>query len=346
LTTAAIIGAGISGLACAERLTALGYQVTLFDKGRGAGGRMSTRRVMTEAGEVAFDHGAQFLTARDPAFLKLTEKLAHEGILRPWTHVVRLEKDGSTQPLSRDILYVGVPGMNSVVRALADGHLTHWGTRVTRLDRAETSGWDLYAEATLLGRFDIVVIAVPAEQVGDLLAQVQPAFAEQASRVRSDPCWTAMLAFDQAIALPWAACEPIGHDVLGFVSHNSSKPGRGPISALVVQATPHWSQAHLEDDQSAVADALWAALSTAFDVQAVPIFKAAHRWRYARVGKAGTAHDSPEFKNDAESAPSHHVGALWDGNMQLGVCGDWLLGPRIECGFLSGHRLGDMIANG
>jgi renalase len=55
----AIIGAGIAGLACAQRLQDGGCSVTLFDKGRGAGGRMATRRVTTPFGEIAFDHGAQ-----------------------------------------------------------------------------------------------------------------------------------------------------------------------------------------------------------------------------------------------------------------------------------------------
>ena len=60
-----IVGAGMAGLACAEELTRLGHAVLLFDKGRGPGGRMSTRRIQTSAGEAYFDHGAQYFTVRD-----------------------------------------------------------------------------------------------------------------------------------------------------------------------------------------------------------------------------------------------------------------------------------------
>ena len=60
----AVIGAGIAGLSCARALAASGVHVTVFDKSRGSGGRMSTRR-----GEGwACDHGAQYFTARDPLF--------------------------------------------------------------------------------------------------------------------------------------------------------------------------------------------------------------------------------------------------------------------------------------
>lgn len=43
----AIVGAGLADLSCAQALQAGGTEVALFDKGRGAGGRMATRRVDT-----------------------------------------------------------------------------------------------------------------------------------------------------------------------------------------------------------------------------------------------------------------------------------------------------------
>ncbi|MFM8940069.1 MAG: FAD-dependent oxidoreductase, partial [Phenylobacterium sp.] len=58
----AIIGAGLSGLACARSLHREGRKVQLFDKARGPGGRMSTRRVETPLGTIGFDHGAQYFT--------------------------------------------------------------------------------------------------------------------------------------------------------------------------------------------------------------------------------------------------------------------------------------------
>ena len=57
----AIIGAGMSGLACARRLVDAGLSPVVFDKGQGIGGRMATHRV----DGLQFDHGAQYVTAQD-----------------------------------------------------------------------------------------------------------------------------------------------------------------------------------------------------------------------------------------------------------------------------------------
>ena len=53
MTQIAIIGAGIAGLACARKLAQAGVHAVVFDKGRGIGGRVATRR----AGDLRFDHG-------------------------------------------------------------------------------------------------------------------------------------------------------------------------------------------------------------------------------------------------------------------------------------------------
>ena len=65
-----VVGAGISGCVCAYRLAEQGHDVVLVEKGRGVGGRMSTRRM---AG-ARIDHGAQFFTAKSDNFKKIIEQ--------------------------------------------------------------------------------------------------------------------------------------------------------------------------------------------------------------------------------------------------------------------------------
>ena len=77
----AIVGAGMAGLSCATRLAALGHEIALFDKGRGPGGRMATRRVEADGTMLRFDHGAQYFTARDPRFVEQVARWEREGVL-------------------------------------------------------------------------------------------------------------------------------------------------------------------------------------------------------------------------------------------------------------------------
>ena len=101
-----VIGAGIAGLSCAELLQSAGHAVRVFDKGRGAGGRMATRRVASPAGDVAFDHGAQYFTTRDPRFAAAVTRWQQSGAVARW-------------PIAGDDAWVGTPGMSAVVQALA-----------------------------------------------------------------------------------------------------------------------------------------------------------------------------------------------------------------------------------
>ena len=101
-----IVGAGMAGLSCADALSRRDHEVTLFDKARGPGGRMSTRRLACEAGTMSFDHGAQYFTVRDREFSKLVADWSLRTVAAPW-------------PEAGVDAGVGWPGMNGVIRDMA-----------------------------------------------------------------------------------------------------------------------------------------------------------------------------------------------------------------------------------
>jgi hypothetical protein len=303
-----IVGAGMAGLACAEGLAALGCEVALIDKGRGPGGRMSTRRLATPKGEAAFDHGAQYFTVRDKAFRRRVEAWLAAGVVARW-------------PAAGDDAFVGAPGMNAPVREMASRQQVVWSTRVTRLE-AKASGWRLSTQTGELLDFDVAVIATPAEQAAELLAEVAPDLAARAKGAPSQPCWTLILAFASRVEAKDCGR---GEGVIGWAARNSSKPVRAGPESWVVQAGPDWSRTHLEDDPATVALALKQAFAERLGAPLPPILaEDVHRWRFARSGAEGS-------------------GAIWDAARSLGVCGDWLIGPRVEAAWLSGTDLAARI---
>tara|TARA_R110001599_G_scaffold29407_6_gene100560 strand:+ start:1083 stop:2018 length:936 start_codon:yes stop_codon:yes gene_type:complete len=307
----AIVGSGLAGLACADHLVAAGHQVSLFDKARGPGGRMSTRRAKTTAGEVSFDHGAQYFTARDQAFQTVVKQWQDDGAVARWA-------------AAGQEAWVGAPAMNAPIKLLAARHDVTWSMHIDGLVKQE-NGWQLQSEGQIInGLFDIVILAIPAEQASALLAPLDVRLHTIAANIVSAPCWTVMLAFADPIKTDKVTVRDDA--VIGWAARNSDKPGRKGPDSWVIQASPGWSLEHLENSQEQVVSVLSDRFADILDVSlAEPLMSSAHRWRYARSGKA-----------DKD--------ALYNDDLKIGVCGDWLLGPRVECAWLSGTALAKRIA--
>jgi len=306
-----VIGAGISGLACAGQLVAAGHAVRLFDKGRGPGGRMSTRRVALPDATLAFDHGAQYFTAREPDFCAEVAAWAGQGIVARW-------------PEAGADAWVGTPAMNAPVAALASAQSVAFSSHVMSLAR-DPAGWHVTMQGGQRhGPFDAAIVALPAEQAAAFLGAHDLAMASLAMAVRSQPCWTMLAGF--AGRLPIAADVIRRSGVLAWAARNGTKPGRAPGETWVVQAEGTWSAAHLEQPAEDVARTMLGALAALAGEALLPELRhlSAHRWRYAMVRGSDR-------------------GALWNGTLRLGACGDWLLGPRVELAWLSGRRLAQVI---
>ncbi|MCM8557864.1 NAD(P)/FAD-dependent oxidoreductase [Sphingomicrobium sediminis] len=301
----AIIGAGMAGLSCAHALMRAGHDVRLFDKGRGPGGRMSTRRTVQDGETLRFDHGAQYFTVRDPKFAATVAEWEEAGIAARW-------------PVAGEDAFVGTPAMNAPVKTLAEAADVQFATRI---DTANTSdgSWIL---SDMEQPFDALIIAVPAEQAAEVAAPLHADFAKIAVETVSDPCWTVMASF--ADRLPHADILR-EQGAIGWAARDSAKPGRAPGERWVIQATPRWSRDHIEASPEDIAPELLSHFAAAIGVPLPdPTFLTAHRWRFARSGNSGDRF-------------------LWDEEIKLGLCGDWLAGPRVEAAWLSGLALAEAI---
>jgi predicted NAD/FAD-dependent oxidoreductase len=312
----AVIGAGIAGLACARALEDHGLRVTVFDKGRGPGGRVATRR----ADSGAFDHGAQFLRARDPHFARHVASWEARGLLSRWPcSLAALAPGEAPSPLPDEApSWAPSPGMSALARHLAaELRALRLSTRVGAL-RREGARWVLEDEAGApLGDFARVIVAAPAPQAAALLAEAAPALAAQAARATYDPCWALMVALDAPLTVSFDAAR-VRESPLAWIARDSAKPGRAPGERWVAHASPAWSREHLERDPDEVAPLLLAALAALVGPAALEGAASAHRWRYAQVA-------------EALGEP-----CLYERALGLGACGDWCLGPRIEAAWRSG----------
>lgn len=305
----AIIGAGLAGLSCARRLQAAAFPVTVFDKGRSVGGRVSTRRVELAHGVAQFDHGPQFSTARDEAFAEAVSALPPEASL-PW-QANRAKEDWR----------VAAPRMSASPKALTDGLVIRVSPKVEALVR-DGAGWAQVGEdAIALGRYDAIFLAVPAEQAAPLLASIAPRLAREAAHAVTAPCWAGRFAFARSGDTPPGQPELNAHPILAWLASDCAKPGRpAALECWVAHAHQAWSRAHMVMTPAAVTPLQFDAVQTATGPLPPPIAAQALLWRFAKVEQAS------------------RTAFAFDADLRLGVCGDCQLGPRVELAWRSGHE--------
>lgn len=301
-----IIGAGMAGLSCAVALAQAGHSARLLDKGRGPGGRMAARRTEVAGQTSSFDHGAQYFTARDSGFQAAVAAWEALGAAARW-------------PAAGDDAWVGVPGMNGPIRAMAESLDVRWNVRAVSLSHSGgtwqiEAGEQAFAAQTLL-------VAVPSEQASELLADVAPDFAAIAASAPSQPCWAVMAGFEQRLNFDW---DVMRHPeaAISWAARNSAKPQRGGAECWVLHASPARSREIIDLPKEEAA----AVLLSDFFAQmgaapAAPIHLDAHRWLYALPAAAGgePAHFNPQTR--------------------IGIAGDYLHSPRVEGAWLSGLAL-------
>jgi len=320
----AVIGAGIAGLACARQLVASGHAVKIYDKGRGVGGRAATRRIKIGDSDLCFDHGAQYFTARDPAFSALVDRLVAAGAVARYPNNVIGITDTTRNPFPDEARFVGTPGMNAMAKALADGLDVETSRHIKELMR-DAHGWTLaLSDGLQTDPFESVVIAVPAEQAAELLFPIAPSLAQEARAARTSPCWAAMFVFPSRVKVDFEAARVGGSSALAWVAQ--MKGNNEAHSCWVLHAKPDWSRENIEQSAEWVADALAWEFSELAHIGVQPLHASAHRWRYAQV----------QISTGRPFA--------WDAGLGIGVCGDWRLGPRLELAWQSGDALGSAIA--
>ncbi len=310
----AVIGAGLAGLACAKQLQAAGLSVTVFEKSRGTGGRLCTRR----GADWQADHGAQYFTARTLAFREQVDVWLAAGVVARWSPEITVFGAVRSNTQETPARYVGVPGMSAPAKALADGLLIHNGYTVKQLEQ-DAAGWRIATveHGWLDERYSGLIVAVPAPQATPLLATISPTLAGVAARTRMTPSWTLLAQFDDRVALPFDAAF-VNEGPLRWLARNSSKPARQGQESWVIQATATWSEAHLEDTPDDVARDLLEAFRALGGPE--PLAVSMHRWRYA-------------------DCQAETFGSVWDSGLKVGLCGDWLHGGKVEGAWLSGRHL-------
>lgn len=322
--TAVVVGAGISGLACARALHDAGIAVRVLDRGRVVGGRMASRTLRdtdTACDGRIVDIGASYLTAREEGFAALVDEACAAGILRPWTDTFHVaDPSGITGVRTGPMRYASAGGLRSFPTWLASG-LQADGVTITHDHGVELVS---AADGSVQVDGDPVTgaaVCMPDPQAERLL---EPGLFDP-TPVVWEPVIAVTAVFDEHC---WPEVDGVfvnDHPVITWIADDGARRGDG-APVLVAHVNPVLAAGHLEDP-AAVLPAAVAAVTQVLDLAAQPSWVDAKRWTFARPLTART-----------EPFALHPT-------LPVGLAGDaWHDGPRVETAWLSGRALGEALA--
>lgn len=319
----AIVGAGVAGLAAGRTLAKAGLAPVLFEKSRGPGGRVATRRV----GPYSFDTGATSIAPRGLAIERvMLEELDQSDLVKvekpiyAHTNLRAHPGDPSRQAVAR---YAYRQGNNQLAKLLSEGLDIRLNTTVDNLRRIDGM-FEVEGEP-----FQWVVLTPPIPQAGLLLWSLGESRAIANTRYRS--CLAIMLGFDKPLPdLPYHALIDVDQrHPMTWVSVETAKcPERAPAghSALVLQMSPQYSWDHYQDEDEAVLrDVIPWVVQLFGEEFRNPVAIDTKRWKYSQ----------PELTAMFDSANRDNNGVL--------LAGDGLSAGRVERAYESGVEAAKMI---
>ncbi|XP_027341696.1 uncharacterized protein LOC113854718 isoform X2 [Abrus precatorius] len=346
----AVLGSGISGAVCASTLARNGISVTLFESARGPGGRMSQRREKTEDGkELHFDHGAPFFSVSKSEVLNLVQEWESRSLVAEWKEKFgsfdfHARKFNNIEQESLSKRYVGVPGMNSICKALCNESVeSKFGASIGKIEWLDDEKlWSLIGvDGQNLGQFKGLVASdknIVSPRVAEVTGRLPPLdikfvpeISEKLHNLPVKPCFVVMLAFAEPLSkIPVKAFSFENSKVLSWAYCDSSKPSHSTASERwILHSTAEYAEDIIaqtglkkpsDSTLNKVAEQLFQEFQgTGLNISQ-PFFKKAHRW--------GSAFPAASIAQENK--------CLWDRNKRVAICGDFCVSPNVEGAIDSG----------
>ncbi|XP_005107682.1 renalase [Aplysia californica] len=296
-----LVGSGLTGSATAALLRQKlpeNTSISVWDKARGAGGRMSTSRCPNDS-SITVDLGAQYITLTQEYKAKrksLYDELQTQGILAPLTGQIE-GPNSFDQPGAEH--FVTPKGSSSLVKFFLQKANASMKNEclVTEVSFSDGGQVSVTTREDLTESFDVVVITMPVPQILQLRGSIHDCINSNSSvkknlqNVSYSSRYALGLFFPPQTNLkyPWSAkyisdnpC--VRYIALDQVKRGTADPNQG--QSLAVHTNVPFGLAHLEEDVNSVKDELLANVRKVLPDLPEPMFVKPQKWRYSQVHKA------------------------------------------------------------
>ena len=314
-----VLGSGIAGSTIANLLSKK-YSVHVFDKARGPGGRSSNKRFKNN---LSFDHGVQYISPKSKLFIKYIQKLHKNKILKIWDDN-HLDFTFEKKPFSTK--YIGRKANNDLVKYNLKNIKQTFASPIEKIDFKKYF-WEITLKNKSKHQFKSLIITCPFPQ----LKKLAKSYLDKnilKMKVQMQPNITVMLALKNQKTLPISSIK-FNDDILAWAANeNSKKRFKSKINLWTLQATLKWSKKTInkyKNDKSIMSELITRFIKlTGFEKNNI-IFKRIHGWKYSY---------------NYEKTPYL---SIWNKKINLGICGDWFNGPKVENAWLSANDLAKKI---
>ena len=314
-----VLGSGIAGSTIAN-LLAKKYSVQVFDKARGPGGRSSNKRFKNN---LSFDHGVQYISPKSKPFTKYIQKLYKNKILKSWDDN-HLDFTFEKKPFSKK--YIGRKANNDLVKYNLKNIKQSFASPIEKIDFKKYF-WEITLKNKSKHQFKSLIITCPFPQLKKLAKNYLGKNILKL-KVQMQPNITVMLALKNQKSLPISSIKFNDNILAWAANENSKKRFKSNINLWTLQATLRWSKKTInkyKTDKSITNQIITRFIKlTGFEKNKI-IYKRIHGWKYSY---------------NYEKTPYL---SIWNKKINLGVCGDWLSGPKVENAWLSANDLARKI---
>ena len=311
----AIIGTGITGVTLANLLHKK-YNLTVFEKSRGVGGRMATRR----AEPYQFNHGAQYFKLENKEFKDFMQPLMVNKIIKPLkTNQIEIlnKKVIKRTKIYNQQYFTAESKMNSVVKSLINNNLSIKLLCKIEETLKENDKWFIVdSDKVSYGPYDWLFITIPPNQAIEILYNSFK-FLDIIKKIKMRSCYSLMLGFDKFEEFDFDTALFLNEDVQ-WLSIRKIILENKEYYNLLINSSYNFAEQNINGSKDKISDHLIKQVSDILKCKLNNYeHKALHFWKYAMSEK------------------NNNLGSLLDEDLKVIVCGDWCMNGKVEGGFLS-----------
>jgi renalase len=314
-----VLGSGIAGSTIANTLSKK-YSVHVFDKARGPGGRSSNKRLKKN---LSFDHGVQYISPKSKEFTKLIQKLSKKKILNTWNEN---HLDFTFEKKSLTPKYIGMKTNNAICKYYLKRIKLSFASQITKIEYKKYF-WEIMLSDNSKHQFKGLILTCPFPQLKKLARKYLDKKVLNL-KVQMQPNITVMLAFKNQKELPISSIKFDDEILTWAANENSKKRFKSNLNLWTLQASLKWSKKTIniyKNDKTIINKLIARFIQLTGLEKNKIIYKKIHGWKYSY---------------SYEKTP---LLSSWNKKNQLGICGDWFGGPKVENAWLSAKDLAKKI---